>query len=215
MRTLALLPLLAGCFQVTSRPSCERIATEVADDEVTALGTAQELLDGLEALDVVTRFTDEDGAELPGFVHAERAAGPALFVEQIASSEETRSFGFGRNSLMIHVECADTLEVPVAVDAGADDGSVDLTADGIVSTIGPFPRVPEATASVWAEGDFASAVFPTMDHDPRDWEEKYTFVSLELSADELLHADIGWGGVSADGNSSSAAYAMSYSAPAE
>jgi hypothetical protein len=125
------LALLAGCH-VTSRPGCDVVEREVADDD--ALGDLSFTVTDLVAAAAGT-FTvdlrDAAAALHTTTVSTVRGEGPATFFDATYTSVETRRLGFGRDTLMIGVSCDDTVEVPMTIDVVSTDGAIDVSGDAL------------------------------------------------------------------------------------
>ncbi len=197
MRALVFLAplLLTGCFRVVNNPTCEEVDRyEVADDEVTPAGTAEELI-AMVALDTDLPGTWFDGRDATAQVLVQ-PDGPAEWVEQQSITEKNRSFGFGSFTPAIYVVCPNQLELPLVADVASLDGSLGVAASGNAYLPDPDgesfygPGVP----IVDLKGDFASSTFPPSEEDPDAWNDKYTFVNLDYDEVGFLEGSAGWGG---------------------
>jgi hypothetical protein len=92
--------LLASCFRVTSRPTCEFDPEEVGDDVEVAGATGAGLLGQVEGTEGVSG-TYEDDAAAEVTIEVVRA-GSAEWVHATPASDTTRSFGFGRGSVDLY-----------------------------------------------------------------------------------------------------------------
>jgi hypothetical protein len=199
-RTLArfaIISLSAGCFRVTSVPTCEELERRpVSDTELTPAGTAADLL-AMVAIDARwpgVWYGDGTATDVDVWVTGD---GQAEWVEQQAASEETRSFGFGKMYLAMAVSCPNHLSVPVSADVSTPDGALAITASGPAilndptdSTAYTAPGVPLA----FLTGAYGSATLPAPQEDPSDFDDKYTFVNLTYDEVGFVDGTAGWGG---------------------
>lgn len=188
---------LTGCFQRTYWPACEEVdRVDVADDEVTPAGTAAEAL-ALVALEGTFDGTWADGTPATATLSVGRGAGSAQWVETTSVTEVKRSFGFGQAWPAIYVECLATLEIPLVADATSDDGALDVHVDDRLALSDPAdgwqdPIEERLHASL--SGSFADATLPVFDNDPDDYEQRYSFITLDYLGGGLATAEVGWGG---------------------
>jgi len=194
---LALL-VVSGCFHVSHRPTCEEIAvTEVADDDVTSVGTVDAFLAQL-AFDDQVDATWEDGTPTTADLRVARGTGTATWVERIQGTATNRSFGFGRSTSMAYVACQDTLRVPIEVDIATPDGELAFYNDGHAEKSDLPPPL-----FLNLEGTFEEAVFPPGEDDPEQFTDKYSFVNLNYDGDRFAGGTAGWGGDQEDDDASS------------
>ncbi len=208
MRFIIPILLASGCFQVTHTPACEELSvTEVADDEATPAGTAQEIIDNVQFDEEIPAVWD-NGETTTAIVHVERT-GSAEWVEVAATTIKSRSVGFGEVYLMMAVQCDDTLRVPLDVDVTTPDGPLSVNASGYANRT----RI-DVPAHVYASGRFADSEFPATEHDPGDFTDKYSFVNLMYDELGLIEGSAGWGGnqETDDSSMSLAEYVLDFSA---
>jgi len=190
------LSLLAvGCFHTTHRPSCEEVSrTEVAMDEVTAAGTADDLLAfvGMDATLPGTYTADGSPVDVDLLVEAD---GPAAWVEQQETTIKTRSFGIGSSRLMMAAYCPAQLELPLYGEARTPDGAVEVTTQGMAFLADAAEQWDEGVPFVLLdEGSYADATLPPTEEDPSDYHDKYAYIQLTYDQEGLVDGAAGWGG---------------------
>jgi hypothetical protein len=128
-----------------------------------------------------------------------RGTGSAEWVEVEATTEESRSWGFGHNTPLIAVVCEDHLRVPVEAEVASSDGALAVGAAGrleIRETGDPLPGVQLHLDSAWDD-----AVFPASTSDPADFDNKAAWIELDYDELGLVHGAAGWTGERTDGDS--------------
>lgn len=196
LSTLAVLPLVGGCFHVYERPTCTEVGrTELAQDEVTASGTPAELLAlvGMDATFPGQYVLGGDDVDIEVFVDQD---GPASWVEQENDVIRTRSFGFGVSVPMIYVVCNDRLELPLIAEARTTDGALELFAEGTAWLDDPNGEAVFEPGVPWVSlaGDYQGARFPDSEEDPADWDDKYSYLRLDFDDEGFVEGAAGWGG---------------------
>lgn len=125
-----ILLLLAGCFGTTSRPTCDTVEVEVADDDPLGdldftVGDLVAAVAGVRTFPATLVSDTVVAAELA----LARTDAPAIFFDATYGTEETPRIGFGEASLDIMMICEDAVSVPMELDLTTVDGSVDILAD--------------------------------------------------------------------------------------
>lgn len=125
------LLLLIGCIQV-HRPSCETTTRDVEEDERVA-----EI--AVSAADLMTLMVGEfsfagewpDDGPVSGTTGVTRGEGAAMGVESTRVDTVTNGgFGFGREVLLLDVQCVSSISVPVDITLQTTDGVVDIAVPG-------------------------------------------------------------------------------------
>lgn len=191
MRAIGFL-LCAGCLGSVHRPSCALDAEVVADDEVTAIGTVQDLL--ARAVGVWDEpAVLEDGTAVTATVEVARGVGDAELVHSEPYDEVTPRFGLGDLHLDILVICSDFLRVPAVGSVATDAGDIDATLDGeLTRSVSDEIRVGD---ELWATAPFAGAGFPDpVDPDLADFDDPEAFLRVSFLDDGTTTGLAGWSG---------------------
>lgn len=177
------LLLLPGCLQTWHQPTCEEASvTEVADDEPTEAGTADDVLARV-AFGGPVDGTRQDGTSTPIELDVRRAAGSAEWVVLRHATKVTRTWGFGASYPDIYVYCDDHLRVPVDVVVETAEGDLSVAVTASVQVTGPGAERPtDERLSVFGTAPFSEAAFPAGEHDPAAFEDKRAFVALDYEA---------------------------------
>jgi hypothetical protein len=178
-----------GCFQTVHRPVClDEEVREVADDEETPLGSADDLLAVL-VIEAASEITLADGGSIPGSYRVQRGEGSARYVETETGEDVTRRPGFGRSYYSIAVACGNYLSVPVEAELASEDESLLVPAHGDATT--SVPVVDSATLSL--EVPWGAAVLPAGEVDPEEYENKGVSMGMTVDGDGVV-GTVTWGG---------------------
>ncbi|MDP2308400.1 MAG: hypothetical protein Q8P18_20445 [Pseudomonadota bacterium] len=184
-----LLLLLTACIRV-HRPSCESEERVLDDDELVGdlAVTAADLLAVMEGTHGFAGAYAAGGS-VTGAAIVARGVGDVIGVDSTIVDVVTNGgFGFGDETLLVGVECVDSLEVPVEIALRTDDGLVDValvglgTADTRGNLVDGVPEFFEAGGDILPE-DIVAMPTPEVS-DPTatlelQWTpERFAFVSL-------------------------------------
>ncbi|MEQ1570070.1 MAG: hypothetical protein ABMA64_30835 [Myxococcota bacterium] len=187
-----------GCFGSVSRPSCSEDRTPVADDLVTSLGTADDLLATTSGPRAEPAEL-EDGTAVTATVEVTRGDGSAEWVDREPDSIVTKTWGPGHSVLTIAVFCVDSLEIPAVGSLATDDGSFDVALDGTLTTGGS--AVASDGPSFDATAPFDESGFPAPDEPELDtFENQHAFLQVAYLGDGTTSGRAGWSGDREDGD---------------
>ncbi|MDP2316170.1 MAG: hypothetical protein Q8P41_24950 [Pseudomonadota bacterium] len=187
--------LSTACIQV-HRPSCESEEVVLGDDE-TIGDLAVSAADLLAVIEGTHAFAGAyaAGGSVTGTATVARGVGDVIGIDSTTVDTVTNGgFGIGDETLMIAVECVDSLRIPVAIALRTDDGLVDVslaglgTADTRGNLVDGVPEFFEAGGDI-AAADIVAMPEPTV-ADPvaaleLQWtSERFAFVSLWWDGDD-------------------------------
>jgi len=151
----------------------------VADDEPTPIGTAEELLASVPASDTVDGLLEPDDTVVPVTWSIERRPAFAQWIE-------------ADRSVTVNPSCMDRLEVPVTLEVSTEGGEVDVAVDTVLAVgfiIEPDPYI----LSVNGHGPYAEAVFPDLPGvDPEEFSHKHAFARLDGLGTDSVWGNAGW-----------------------
>lgn len=167
---LTSLLLLAGCIQV-HRPSCETTTRELDEDELVA-EIAVSAADLMTLMEGEFNFAGEwpDDGPVSGTTGLTRGEGAVTGIESTRVDTVTNGgFGFGREVLLLDVQCVSSISVPVDITVQTTDGTVDIAVSGAAAVddrAGLVDGVPEFMfAGAAFNGDTVTAVPAPADPD--------------------------------------------------
>jgi hypothetical protein len=194
MRASLACVLSSGCFQTVHRPTCDEHAVDVADDEDTPEGRAEDLLANVVGGATADGVLAPDDAVVPVTWSITRREGSARWIESDPASEVvSREFGFGDTTVLIDVFCDDRLEAPVELAVSTSGGEVVVSVDTVVATL------PDVTSDGWSvsgDGPYAEAVFPELPGvDPDEHADKEAFAEVRgVGGTGEVTGRAGWSG---------------------
>jgi len=193
-----LLWMVAAC-QINSRPACDIVRiTDLADDEASPAGSADELLEVV-GHDGPLEGQDPDGKPVTVDLFVGRGTGRTQWVEQEESSIETRRFGLGRTHLGLAIDCPDMLVVPLVGELRVDSEGVGIR--GLAGEVArPLNARLDPVTRVELTGSLDDATLP--DADPSGYQSVETFLGLEYEKGELIRGWAGWTGQVENGSDS-------------
>lgn len=198
---MALLLLLSashlGCISRAHMPYCEVISEgPVSDDEQTALGTADELLDHVVLEQELPGVWADDGEALVQ-VQIKRGEGSAVYLEQVQSERvtESRKLGPGYDFYPgIFMPCFDRLSVPLQLQVSTEDGDLDV---GMQATAQTQAGMDEET-SLWARGaraaEYEEISAFDVDESPAGLDQLEIQVRVLANQGEVLDGQVSWAG---------------------